>query len=51
MLNINPIDYTYPKTTVKNLKKDGVEWIFVDEVSMISSKVWSAIRDFKRFMV
>ncbi len=48
MFNINPIDYTYLKSTVENLKKEGVEWIFVDEVSMITSKVWSAIRDIKK---
>jgi hypothetical protein len=47
LFNINPIDYTYLKSTVENLKKDGVEWIFIDEVSMITSKIWSAIRDIK----
>ncbi len=45
LFNINPIDYTYLKSTVENLKKEGVEWIFIDEVSMITSKIWSAIRD------
>ena len=48
MFNINPIDYTYLKSTVENLKKEGVEWIFIDEVSMITSKIWSAIRDIKK---
>ncbi len=38
LFNINPIDYTYLKSTVENLKKEGVEWIFIDEVSMITSK-------------
>ena len=47
LFNINPIDYTYIKTTVEKLKDDGVKWIFIDEVSMITSKVWSVIRDIK----
>lgn len=47
LFNINPIDCTYIKTTVEKLKDDGVKWIFVDEVSMITSKVWSVIRDIK----
>ncbi len=51
LFNINPIDYTYIKSTVENLQKEGVEWIFIDEVSMITPKIWSAIRDIKRFMV
>jgi hypothetical protein len=51
LFNIIPIYYTYLKSTVENLKKEGVEWIFIDEVSMITSKIWSAIRDIKRFMV
>jgi hypothetical protein len=51
LFNINPIDYNYLKSTVENLKKEGVEWIFIEEVSMITSKIWSAIRDIKKFMV
>jgi hypothetical protein len=47
LFNINPIDYTYIKTTVEKLKDEGVTWIFIDEVSMISSKIWSVIRDIK----
>jgi hypothetical protein len=39
--NISPVDYKYIKTTVDKLKEEGVTWIFIDEVSMISSKVWS----------
>ncbi len=48
LFNIDPNDYTYLKTTKENLKKVGVEWIFIDEVSMITSKIWSAIRDIKK---
>ena len=31
----------------RKLKNKGVLWIFVDEVSMIASKVWSVIRGIK----
>jgi hypothetical protein len=44
-------DYTYIKTAVDKLKGEGVTWIFIDEVSMISSNVWSVIRDIKIYMV
>jgi hypothetical protein len=37
----------YMKTTVDKLNNDGVKWIFIDEVSTITPKVWSAIRDIK----
>ena len=47
LFNINPVDYTYIKTTVEKLKDKGVKWIFIDEVSMITSKIWSVIRDIK----
>ena len=36
-----------PKTTVEKIKKEGVEWIFIDEDSMITSKIWSVVRDIK----
>ena len=29
------------------MKADGVEYIFIDEVSMINSKVWAVLRDIK----
>jgi hypothetical protein len=48
LLNINPHDHTYLKSTVAKLKESGVEYIFIDEVSMINSRVWKAIRDIKR---
>ena len=48
LFNINPVDYTYIKITVEKLKTDGVEWIFIDEVSMITSKIWSVLRDIKK---
>ncbi len=50
LFNINPVDYTCIKTTVEKLKSDDIKWIFIDEVSMISSKICSVIRDIKIFM-
>ena len=47
LFNINPHDHTYVKSTVDKMKKDGVEWIFIDEISMINSKVWAILRDIK----
>jgi hypothetical protein len=41
LFNINPIDCTYIKTTVEKLKDYRVKWIFVDEIFMITFKVWS----------
>jgi hypothetical protein len=46
-LNINPVDYTYIKTTVDEIKSDSIIWICIDEVSMTTSKIWSVIRDIK----
>ncbi len=48
LFNINPHDHTYCKSTVEKLRKEGVKYIFIDEVSMINSKVWACIRDFKK---
>ena len=31
LFNINPVDYTYIKTTVDKLKNEGIKWIFIDE--------------------
>jgi hypothetical protein len=45
LFNINPTDYTYIKTTVEKLKSDGIKWIFIDNISIKSSKIWSVIRN------
>ena len=38
--NINPIDYSYEYKKVAELKSDGIKYIFIDEVSMISEQMW-----------
>ena len=48
LFNINPHDFSYLKSSVEKLKNEGLEWVFIDEISMISSKVWSVLRDIKR---
>jgi len=51
LFDINPVDYTYIKTTVEKLKEDGVKWIFIDEVSMITSKFGVSLEILRIFMV
>ena len=48
LFNINTHNHTYLKLTVDKLKSEGVQYIFVDEISMINSKVWAVLRDIKK---
>jgi hypothetical protein len=48
LFNISPQDHTYVKSTVNKLKESGIKYIFIDEVSMIPSKVWGVLNDIKR---
>ena len=48
LFNINPKDNTYVRGTVEKLKKSGVEWVFIDEVSMVNSRVWGILNDIKK---
>ena len=48
LFNINQHNHTYLKSAVDKLKNGGVEYIFIDEVSMINSKVWAVLRDIKK---
>ncbi len=38
LFNRNPIDHTYLKTTVENLKQEGVKWIFVRPLCCVDYK-------------
>ncbi len=51
LLHINQHSHTYLKSAVDKLKNGGVEYIFIDEISMINSKVWAVLRDIKKYMV
>jgi GTPase SAR1 family protein len=48
LFNICPKTHTYLKSTVEKLKSSGVEWIFVDEISMVNSKIWAVLNDIKK---
>ena len=41
-------DHTYVRSSVDRMKKAGLEWVFIDEISMINSSLWGVIRDIKR---
>ena len=35
------------KIIIEKLKSSGVEWIFVDEISMVNSKILAVLSDIK----
>ena len=43
LFGIDPIEYTYDYKTVKALRDNGITHILVDEVSMISSRMWCVL--------
>ena len=47
LFGVNPIDYSYECKKVKELKNNGIKYIFIDEVSMISEKMWNVIAHIK----
>ena len=48
LFNIDQHTHTYIKLTVEKLKDSGVEWIFIDEISMANSKIWAVLSDIKK---
>ena len=48
LFNIDPHTHTYIKSNVEKLKSSGVEWIFIDEISMVNSKIWAVLSDIKK---
>ncbi len=36
------------KSAVEKLKNSGVEYIFIDEISMVNSKIWGVLSDIKK---
>ena len=40
MFGISPIDFSYEYKKAQDLKNAGVESIFIDEVSMVSERIW-----------
>jgi hypothetical protein len=45
LFDINTHIHTYLKSAVDKLKSSGVQNIFIDDISIINSKVWSVLRD------
>ena len=50
LLNIYPHGFSYLKLSAEKLKNEGLKWVFIDELSIINSKVWSVLRDMKRML-
>ena len=48
LFGVNPIDYSYEYKKVKELKSNGIQYIFIDEVSMVSEQMWNVIAHIKR---
>ena len=45
---MNPLDYSYEYKKVAELKNNGIKYIFIDEVSMVSEQMWNVIAHIKQ---
>ena len=43
MFGVNPLDYSYEYKKVAELKGNGIKYIFIDDVSMVSELMWNVI--------
>ena len=48
MFGISPIDLTYEYKKAQDLKNAGIKHIFIDEVSMVSERIWCILRHLKQ---
>ena len=48
MFGVNPVDYSYEYKKVVELKSNGIKYIFIDEVSMVSEQMWNVIAHIKQ---
>ena len=48
MFGVNPLDYSYEFKKVAELRNNGIKYIFIDEVSMISEQMWNVIAHIKQ---
>ena len=46
--SINPIDFSYEYTKAQDLKNAGIKYIFIDEVSMVSERIWCILCHLKK---
>jgi hypothetical protein len=47
LLDINPIDYSYGYAKVQELQSSGIKYILLDEISMISERMWCVLAQIK----
>jgi len=47
LFDINPIDYSYSYKKVKELQSEGIKYILLDEISMISERMWCVLAQIK----
>ncbi len=45
LFNIDTHTHTCLKSAVEKLKNSCIEWIFIDEISMVNSKIWGVLID------
>ena len=48
LFDINPLTYSYSYNKVSQLKANGIEYIFIDEISMIGEQLWNVIAHIKK---
>ena len=48
MFGISPIGLSYEYKKAKNLKDAGINYIFIDEVSMVSERIWCILCHLKK---
>ena len=47
LFDINPIDYSYGYKKVQELQSNGIKYILLDEISMISERMWCVLAQIK----
>jgi len=47
LFDVNPIDHSYGYKKVKELQDTGIKYILLDEISMISEKMWGVLAQIK----
>ena len=48
MFGINPTDYSYEYKKVLELKHNGIQYIFIDEISMVQEQMWCVLAHIKQ---
>ena len=48
MFGISPVDLSYEYKIAQNLKDTGIMYTFIDEVSMVSERIWCILCHLKK---